>query len=388
MDEMIYLDYAATTPVAEDVAASFHAVQSQFFGNPTSLHTVGLEAAKLMADAKAQMATLLGVRSAELITTSGATEANNLALFGAARAYKGRGHHIITTNIEHASVREPLKALEQEGYDVTYLPVDSAGRVSKAAVLAALRDTTVLVSIMHINNELGSIQPIEQIAAAIKAKAPQVVVHSDMAQSIGKIPIQLSNIDLATFSSHKFYGPKSIGLLYKKRQVLLEPLFYGGSQQDSLRPGTENPALVVAAAKAMRLSFERLMNDEMQAEIIAKRNYLVQQILLPEPDVRVSIAHNDFTRVSPYIVHFSIVNSETQIATYLNAFTQRNIYLSTRSTCHSSVVNDGNPLLEAVGYSRAESRRGLRLSLSHLTTMSDITTFGVALKEVIGALKV
>jgi len=388
MYEMIYLDYAATTPVAEDVAASFHAVQGQFFGNPTSLHTVGLEAAKLMADAKAQMATLLGVQSDELITTSGATEANNLALFGAARAYKGRGHHIITTSIEHASVREPLKALEQEGYDVTYLPVDSEGRVSKAAVLAALRDTTVLVSIMHINNELGSIQPIEEIAAAIKAKAPQVVVHSDMAQSIGKIPIQLSNIDLATFSSHKFYGPKSIGLLYKKRQILLEPLFYGGSQQDSLRPGTENPALVVAAAKAMRLSFERLMNDEMQAEIIAKRNYLVQQILLPEADVRVSIAHHDFTRISPYIVHFSIVNSETQIATYLNAFTQRNIYLSTRSTCHSSVVNDGNPLLEAVGYSRAESRRGLRLSLSHLTTMSDITTFGVALKEVIEALKV
>jgi len=385
---MVYLDYAASTPIDEDVATSLHVAQGQFFGNSMSLHTPGVMAANLMFDAKEQMANLLRVKREELIVTSGATEANNLALFGAARAYRTRGNHIITTRLEHASVAGPLAALEKEGFDVTYLPVDVQGCVKKADVLAAIRRETILVSIIHVNNELGSIQQISAISAAIKAQNPQIIVHSDMAQSIGKTVVDLTHVDLATFSGHKFYAPKSIGLLYKSDKISLTPLFYGGSQQDGMRPGTENPTLVAAMAKAMRLSFERVEDEQVQAAMIAKRNYLVRHILQTEKNVRMSIDHDDFAKVTPYIVHFQVLHSATEIQTYLNAFVEKGIYLSTRSGCHARVLGQGNPLLEALGYSIDESRRGLRISLSHLTTMEELDIFGRAFKQIIRELAV
>jgi len=385
---MVYLDYAASTPIDEDVAASLHVAQGQIFGNSMSLHTPGLTAARLVSDAKEQMARLLRVKQEELIVTSGATEANNLALFGAARAYSTRGNHIITTRLEHASVTGPLTALEQEGFDVTYLPVDVQGCVKKADVLAAIRPETILVSMIHVNNELGSIQQVSAIAAAIKAQHPQVIVHSDMAQSIGKTVVDLTYVDLATFSGHKFYAPKSIGLLYKSDKISLTPLFYGGPQQGGMRPGTENPTLVAAMAKAMRLSFEREADQQIQHALVAKRNYLVYHILKAEPNVRMSIDHDDFTKVTPYIVHFQVLHSATEIQTYLNAFVDKGIYLSTRSSCHARALQHGNPLLEALGYSVAESRRGLRISLSHLTTMEELEIFGRAFKQIIRKLAV
>jgi len=380
---MIYLDYAATTPVDEGVGETFAVVQRQVFGNPHSLHQVGIEASNLLAAAKKQMADLLDVEPRELIMTSGATEANNLALLGVARAYKQRGNHIITTNIEHASVSGPLHALEREGFEVTYLPVDADGLVHVDDVLAAMQENTILVSIMHINNEIGSIQPVAKIAHAIKERKQNVFIHSDMAQSIGKSVVDLTHIDLATFSGHKFYAPKSVGLLYKRHDVALEPLFYGGSQQDGLRPGTEHAALVAAMAKAMRLAFERVQSEAAQVEMIAKRNYIVHEIVAKEDNVRLTIAHDDFTKVSPHIIHLQVVNSETEVQTYLNALMAKDIYLSTRSTCHSSDVHVGNPLLEALGYSVDESRRGLRVSLSHLTTREELETFGAELKDVV-----
>lgn len=383
---MIYLDYASTTPVDDEVAQAYTQAQKQFFANPDSLHSEGVKAAKLIADAKKQMASLLNIKPTELYITSGATEANNLSLFGVARAYQSRGNHIITTNIEHASVDQTLKQLQKEGFEITFIPVNAEGIVEIDAVLAAITEQTILISIMQINNEIGSIQPIAEIAKAIKATYPQIIIHSDMAQSIGKVVCDLQNIDLATFSGHKFFAPKTIGLLYKKENITLQPLFYGGQQEYGLRPGTMNAPLIAATAKAMRLAFERLHNQGLQADISKKRNLIIKTLCQYE-EVKITLAHDDLTKLTPYIIHFQITNSKVQIETYLNAFSADSIYLSTRSTCHSKSLHDANPVLQAIGCTAEQSRRGLRISISHLTTLTEINDFAEKFATIIATLK-
>lgn len=384
---MIYFDYAATTPVDEAVAESYARAQQQVFANPDSLHGAGTKAANLIKDAKKQMASLLAIQPTELIITSGATEANNLALFGAARAFKQRGNHIITTNIEHASVSKTLDALAEEGFEITKLPVNTQGIIEEAILMQAIRPTTILISIMHINNEIGSILPVNQLARSVKQQFPQILFHSDMAQSIGKSQIDLQAIDLATFSGHKFYAPKTIGLLYKKNNLMLTPLLYGGQQEGGLRPGTVNAALVAATAKAMRLAFERLNNQAIQAEVMEKRNIIVEQILKQNEDVMITLDHQDFTQLTPYIIHFQIKNSKVQIETYLNALSNVGICLSTRSTCHTKFLHEANPVLQALGISADESRRGMRISISHRTTMAEITAFAAKFNQILTELK-
>ena len=383
---MIYLDYAATTPMEADVLTTYTQVLTTFLGNPDSLHEAGTKAAGLIRDAKLQMATLLDVKPQELIITSGATEANNLALFGAARSYQKRGKHIITSNIEHASVGKTVEMLGQQGFDVTIVPVHPDGRVAVADILAAIRPDTILVSIMHLSNELGTIQPIEAIAAAVKEKNARILVHTDMAQSIGKLAINLKNIDLATFSGHKFYAPKSVGLLYKREHVTIEPLFYGGLQEGQYRPGTSNAANIATMAKAMRLAFERLQNLDVQA-YIQKLNKQLLSAFVQMPEIKLTVASGNYQEVSPYIINFQICDEKTEIETYLNALSNQGVCISTRSTCHSKQIHEPNPVLQAVGASAADSRRGMRVSLSHLTTEADITAFLTILQKTIQELK-
>lgn len=367
---MIYLDYAATTPIDESVATTYQQAQATFFANPDSLHPAGKKAMQLILDAKAQMASYLNIVPEELYITGSATEANNIALFGIARANRERGNHIITTTIEHASVSGPLRQLENEGYEVTYIAVNSEGIVSTADVLAAVRADTICLSVMHVNNELGTIQPIEELAQAVKKQNNRVIIHTDMAQSFGKLPINLDNIDCATFSGHKFFAPKGIGLLVKKKNIKMMPLLFGGQHQQGLRPGTMNAPLIAATAKAMRLAVERLETGATkQIELLNQelRRYFAQR-----PDI---ILLEKTETVVPHILHVRINDTRAEIETYINALGADDICISTRSTCHSKSLNKANPILEAIGCSKEESRRSLRISLSHRTTAQEIQKF-------------
>ncbi|GBU10651.1 cysteine desulfurase [Erysipelotrichaceae bacterium] len=376
---MAYFDYASTTPVDLEVMDSLQKLQKDFFCNPDSHHGCGNEAQLILQQATKQIATIFAVRADEIFYTSGATEANNLALFGLAHAYENRGNHIITSKIEHASVLEPLKQLEKEGFEVTYLEASPTGVVTVEAILAAMRPETILVSLIHINNEVGLIQPIEKIGKALKTSYPRVFFHVDMAQSVGKIPIDLEYIDCATISGHKVYAPKGIGLLIKRKKIRIQPLFFGGQQQQKIRPGTLDMPLIVAFSKAIRLATERLKDIEQTTKITAMHTRLKHFFtengnleLLPETYI-----------CTPYILYITVKKQTTEVETYLHALSHEKIYLSTRSTCHSKQIKMANPIVMALGLSAAQSRRGLRVSISHLTTDAEIEQLEQAFEKII-----
>lgn len=378
---MIYLDYAATTPIDPEVKKIFDHVQEEFFANPDSLHGLGVASATLLRDAKQEIAKLLRVKPQELIMTSGATEANNMALFGAARQYQNRGKHIVTTKIEHASVYKPLIMLEEdEGFDITYLSVDKYGKVSIEDILAAITEETILVSVIHVNNEIGSVQPVSEIAKAVKAEHPDIIVHIDMAQSVGKVPIDLTDIDLATFSGHKFYAPKGVGMLYRKMGITLKPVFAGGQQEQGARPGTVNVAFTAAVAKAFSVAVNR-MEDKANTDRVKevhKRLYegLSQYAMLE----MTRSTHPD--QNMPYFVHFRFKTTVVEVETYVNALSEKGACVATRSSCHSKSMAMANPILLAIGCKSETSRYSIRLSVSHLTKLAEIDAFLEAFKEV------
>lgn len=378
---VIYLDNATTTLVYPEVLEMFGKTQQQFFANPDALYRLGNQAQQLINDAKKSIAQLLAIEPETIFFTSGATESNNLALQGIANAYQHRGKHIITTNIEHASVSQTLEFLAQNGFEITYLPVNEQGIVTSEQVLDAITDQTILISIMHINNEIGSIMPIAEIAQAVKEKYSQIIIHSDMAQSVGKTSIDLQQLDLATFSGHKFHAPKGIGMLYKRKTLKIKPLLYGGQQQGQIRPGTQNAPLVAAFAKAMRLALEQ--QEQHIEQIILLEQYIRMQ-LSNHPDIQVTL---DGTTTSPYIIHFMIINSKTEIQTYVNALDQAGVCVSTRSACHSKEINLDNPIMTALGFIGAETRRGIRISMSGETTMEEVEQFLAILFSIMEQLK-
>ena len=249
----IYLDNNATTPVRPEVAEALARMLKGCYGNPSTLYCIGQEAHVEMEHARDVMAEILGCDREEVIFTSGGTESDNLAVFGVARALKKKGNHIITTKIEHHAVLNPCKALEKEGWSVTYLPVDSYGMVDPADVERAITDGTVLISVMHANNEVGTIQPIAEIGKL--AKARKITFHTDAVQSFGKLSVNVNElgVDLLSASSHKIYGPKGVGLLYIRKGTKIMPIMYGGHQERSLRPGTENVPGVVGFGRAAEL---------------------------------------------------------------------------------------------------------------------------------------
>ncbi len=260
---MIYLDNSATTPPYPEAVNTFTQVSQQFFGNPSSLHSVGLDTEMLLTKARSSIARLLHIAPSELIFTSGGTEGNNLAIKGAALEHQGRGKHVITTEIEHPSVKEAFFHLEKIGFEVTWLPVNNEGRLEVETLAESLREDTILVSVIHVNNELGTIQPIEEIGTVLK-DWPKAVFHVDHVQGMTKVPLSFkeAHIDLCTFSAHKFHGLKGTGAIYIRSGVKLSPLFHGGSQELAHRPGTENVAGIAAMAKALRLSLKKRKKRE------------------------------------------------------------------------------------------------------------------------------
>jgi len=283
-DSMIYLDHSATTPTDPRVVEAMLPYFTTSFGNPSSLHKIGKSAHAALNQARATIATVLNCDSAEIVFTSGGTESDNLALRGVATAMRGRGrgNHVITTAVEHHAIYDTAKALADDRFDVTFLPVDVYGRVTPEQVIAALRPDTILVSVMYANNEVGSINPISEIGGILRQR--RIPFHVDAVQAAGLLPLDVKalNVDYMSLSAHKFYGPKGIGLLYVRRAAPLKPQMLGGTQQSHRRAGTEPVALIVGMAEALRLA------DAERAETVARltplRDELIQRILNAIPE--------------------------------------------------------------------------------------------------------
>lgn len=375
---MIYLDNSATTKPFDSVVESFVQVTKQYFGNPSSIHHFGGKAEKLLTSAREQVAKLLEIAPEEVIFTSGGTEGNNIALKGIAYKYKNRGNHIITTTIEHAAVGDTCRQLEAEGFRVTYLPVNEAGKVSVEDVAAAITDETILVSIMHVNNEMGSIQPVHEIGKLLK-NYPKIFFHVDAVQSVGKIPLKLagSGIDSCTISGHKIHGLKGTGILYVRKNVNLQPLFTGGQQERGLRSGTENLAGAVSIARALRLIFAEKANSFDQ--LIQQHERLVAGLKKIS-----AVVINSSADGAPHIVNISLPGFKPEVV--IHALGERNIFISTKSAC-SSKRDDVSHVLAACGFSDERTTSALRISLSYDTTEEDIDGFLAGLQSVIRQLK-
>ena len=252
--QKIYLDHSATTPVHPAVVEAMLTVLTENFGNPSSIHSFGRIVREAVEQARSQVASLIGAGSEEIVFTSGGTEADNMAIIGTSLAHQKRGKHLITTNIEHHAVLDTFKHLEKQGFEVTFLLVDHYGQVTPEQVKEALREDTILVSIMHANNEVGTIQPIAEIGRLTRERG--ILFHTDAVQTVGRIPVEVDtlNLDLLSLSAHKFYGPKGVGALYLRRGVKIQPLVHGGGQERKWRSGTENVPGIIGLGKAAEIA--------------------------------------------------------------------------------------------------------------------------------------
>lgn len=369
---MIYLDYSATTPVNEEVLNTFDLVTRNYIGNPNSLHKLGTDAKKLIDAATKQIADILNVDSSEVIYTSGASEANNLAIKGI--CFKHHGKHIITTELEHSSVSETVKYLEtQLGYEVSYVKLDSNGLVDLGDLKGLIRDDTILVTIAAVNSEVGICQDIKAISKILK-DYPKVYFHSDMTQAIGKLKVDLSYVDLASISGQKFYGMKGIGCLIKKRNITLEPLIHGGKSTTVFRSGTPALALIVSLSKALRLCY--IDFDKKYNKVVELHDYLLEKLSLLDVDIN----SNDYC--VPHIVNISLKKIKSE--TMLHALEQDDIYISTQTACST-----GNYSLAVYAVTKDKERasHSIRISLSYLTTKGEIDGFLKSFEKNINKLK-
>ena len=368
--KVIYLDNSATTRQYEEVNRVMLDAMEEFFGNPSSLHHLGLLSEKKIKEARAEIAGAFGASPEEIYFTSCGTESDNTAIFGAARARQRAGKHIITTCVEHPAVLEPCKKLEQQGWQVTYLPVNSEGFVTAGQVAAALTKETVLVSVMAVNNESGCIMPIEEIGKKIKeynnANGTGILFHSDMVQSFGKKHFNMKNIDLASVSAHKIHGPKGMGALYVKKGINIEPFLLGGGQEKHFRSGTENVPSILGFGEAVRIceaNFEKRVKSMSEVKI-----KLLEGIKKNIPDVRINTPEHDSV-CSVLNVSFPGTRGEV----LLHTLEQSEIYVSTGSACASNHKNKkGSHVLVAMGLSPKEVEGAIRFSFSEFTTADDI----------------
>ncbi|QVK19479.1 cysteine desulfurase [Mycoplasmatota bacterium] len=376
---MIYFDYTSTTPVREEVLESFIKTNKNFWGNPSSLHKFGVLSDNILALAREQMRQLIDAKNYEVVFTGCATEASNLAIKGIAYKNAYRGKHIITTVVEHPSVFHTIETLKEEGFDVSVLQVDSNGRINLEELKNTIRKDTILVSMMYVNNEIGTIMPIKEVGDLLK-KYHKITFHVDIVQALGKLPVYLNemNIDLASLSAHKIYGLKGSGALFIRKGINLTPQQIGGTQEFHLRAGTVDAPSAVALAKAMRLIIEDIDNNY---EYVVKLNQRMRNILSMYPNI---IINSPREHCSPFIINCSLKGIKGE--TFVHAFEKHEIYFSTKSAC-SSKVNEPSRVLKAIGLDDELTRNEIRISLSHLTTYHEIDTFEEVLKEVIEELK-
>ncbi|OCN01159.1 cysteine desulfurase [Clostridium sp. W14A] len=366
----LYFDNSSTTRVCREAAEKVMETMTENYGNPSSLHSLGFRAERAMDEARAAVAARLGAEKEEIYFTSGGTESNNIALFGAAHALKKRGNHIVTTQIEHPSVLNVMKRLEQEGFRVTYLKPDSFGHITAEQITGAVNVETILVSLMCVNNEVGSILPVEAAAQAVRAAGSPALVHVDAVQAFGKLPLRprQAGIDLMSVSAHKIHGPKGVGALYVRRGVHLEPHVFGGGQEKNLRPGTEGMPLIAGFGAAVGALPEARAELRTMEELNAYCRGKLETI--PE------VTFNSAPDALPYILNFSAVGVRAE--TMLHFLSDRGIYLSSGSACSRGRESH---VLSAMGLARERIASALRLSFSRYNTKEEIDVFAGALRE-------
>lgn len=357
----LYLDYAATTPVRKEVIKETLPFCTIKFGNASSLHSFGQEAKKALEDSRARLAKAMGCQASEIVFTSGGTESNNLALKGVAFANRSKGNHIITSKIEHHCVLHTCEWLGRNGFEITYLPVDKYGLVDPNDLENEIKKDTILVSIMHANNEIGTIEPIEKIGEICKRKG--VYFHTDTVQSFGKIPVDLKNTDMASISSHKIYGPKGIGALFIRKGTKIEPILHGGGHENGMRSGTENVTAIAGFAKAAELIVKEMPKESKRLENL--RNKLIKGVLKIEnshlnghPKQRLPNNTNFW---------FDYIEGESLVL----SLDDRGIAASTGSACSSKSLEPSHVLM-AIGLKHEQAHGSLRMTLGKYTKESDI----------------
>lgn len=365
-EKRIYLDHAATTPAHPEVVSAMAPYFSEIFGNPSSIHSFGQEARAAVESAREKIAALINAKKEEIVFTSGGTEADNFAIKGVAFANSKKGDHIITTPIEHHAVTEPCQFMKTLGYRVTYLPVDQYGTVSPEDVKKAITDKTVLVSVMHANNEIGTIQPIEEIGKITKEAG--VYFHSDAVQTAGAIPVDVEkmNVDLLSVSAHKLYGPKGVGCLYIKKGTKMVPFMHGGGQEKNRRGSTENVPGIIGFGKAAELAIKEL--GERQQHLIPLRDRLIKGL---QEKIDNALLNGHPTKRLPNNVSmcFEFIEGESML---LN-LDMEGIAASTGSACSSATLEPSHVLL-SIGRPHAIAHGSIRFSLGRMTTDQDIDT--------------
>lgn len=376
---MIYLDYVSTTPINHEVNQMYQSLLNDYFANADSLYSLGLQTSGLMEKSRSLIAELLHVKASEIFFTSGASESNNTALKGCAFQYQNRGKHIITSAIEHSSVYNTcLQLRDVFGFDVDFISVDKSGFLNLEELESKIRNDTILVSIMQVNNEVGVINPIQKIYSIIQKKNPKIKFHVDMVQALGKIPVDLSFVDLASFSAHKIYGLKGSGILFKRESTTLVPLISGGQQESGLRAGTSNTATHTMFAKTLRLALEDQQN---KWNYVQSLNQYVREFLAKEQDI---VINTPIENSSPYILNFSCVGYKPEVI--LHALEAKDCYVSTKSTC-SSHKNDVSRTLAAMQLPLEVAQSAIRISFSHITTKEEIDAFLYHLSTILKTIK-
>ena len=360
----VYLDNSATTKCTKAVVERMNHIMLEEYGNPSSLHNMGMHAEKQIKEAKMVIASSMKVKEKEIIFTSGGTESDNLAIIGAARAAARRGKHLITTQIEHPAVLESMKYLNEEGFEISYLPVNAEGVLSIEDLKNTIREDTILVSIMHTNNEIGSIQPIHEIGTWLKQNRPDITFHVDAVQGYGKARIypSRSGIDLLSVSAHKIHGPKGVGFLYCNEKTRILPLLFGGGQQNAIRPGTENVAGIAGLAQAVQEIYQNLDQDILRMEQL-------RQLLISEACKLDGVTVNGSKTGAPHIVSLSVADVRSEVL--LHALESEGIYISSGSACASNHPSVSDTL-KAIGLKKELLDKTVRFSLSNTTTEEEI----------------
>ena len=360
---MIYLDYSATTPVNPDVLDSLLKVSRDYIGNPNSMHSLGVKSRALLKSATRQIADCLNIKMEEIIYTSGATEANNTALLGVALRYKNRGNHIILSKLEHPSEYVLANYLENLGFRISYVNNDSDGLIELEDLKSLITDKTILVSIVGVNSEVGVRQPLKTIRQIIKKENPNTIFHSDLTQGLGKVAINLNDVDLASFSGHKIYGPKGIGLLYKSEKVDIVPLIHGSSKDFPLRAGTPPLPLIVALSKAIRLC---LMDLDKKELYVKKLNEKIVDDLSHYPNLKFNN-----TKYSIYhVINMSLMDIKPE--SFVHAMEDHEVYISTNTACSSGELSTS---VMAIYGDKKRAMTTIRISLSCNTTMDEVNKF-------------
>lgn len=378
----IYLDNSATTMVRPEVAKLMYEIMTKDYGNPSSMHIKGVQAERYLREAKEIFAGILKVSEKEIFFTSGGTEGDNMAIIGAALAGRRRGRHIITTVIEHPAVLESCAFLEKNGFEVTYLPVNAAGQVEPDTLKASLREDTILVSVMYVNNEIGAIEPVSELGRIIKEYNKDVLFHVDAVQAFGKFRIHpyKENIDMLTMSSHKIHGPKGVGAIFIKDKTKIQPIALGGGQQKGMRSGTENVPGIAGMAMAAKELYDKF--DEDVNRLYELKEYFVREITGIEGATVNGLTGRDS---APHVVSVSF-DGITKSEVLLHALEDKGIYISSGSACSSNKPSLSSTL-KAIGVKNDLLYATLRFSFSVFTTKEELEYTINAVKELLPVLR-